>query len=249
MNICLQAGALSAALPAGSSESESSQATSKETKAARHSTRSDEESTKFETLSDSGSTVDFGSHSGSSSDSDSNASRASSRSLGSRLGNRMRRLAKCFADENSAGVHAEEWRRHEIVSQGMVSATAANIFDSEDEKDEPEQEPEEEPEGELDEEEVKPAGYNHQAETCRDVVNVQAWRQVGGRFTGVFNPTDSDSDGDFDFRRKAKHRAACRIGCQRSRERPGAQDNLPPIKVAKWQQVGARFAAILAMAG
>jgi len=239
MNICLQAGALSAALPAGSSESESSIA-SKETKAARL-TR--------QTSSESVSTVDFGSHSGSSSDSDSNASRASSRSLGSRLGNRMRQLAKQERDENSAGVRAVEWRRREIVSQGTVSATAANICDSEDEKDEPEQEPQEEPEGELEEEEVKPAGYNHQAETCRDVVNVQAWRQVGGRFTGVFNPTDSDSDGDFDFRRKAKNRAACRIGCQRSRERPDAQDNLPPIDVAKWQQVGARFVAILAMAG
>jgi len=239
MNICLQAGALSAALPAGSSESESSIA-SKETKAARL-TR--------QTSSESVSTVDFGSHSGSSSDCDSNASRASSRSLGSRLGNRMRQLAKLERDENSAGVRAEEWRRREIVSQGTVSATAANICDSEDEKDEPEQEPQEEPEGELEEEEVKPAGYNHQAETCRDVVNVQAWRQVGGRFTGVFNPTDSDSDGDFDFRRKAKNRAACRIGCQRSRERPDAQDNLPPIDVAKWQQVGARFVAILAMAG
>jgi len=239
MNICLQAGALSAALPAGSSESESSIA-SKETKAARL-TR--------QTSSESVSTVDCGSHSGSSSDSDSNASRASSRSLGSRLGNRMRQLAKQERDENSAGVRAVEWRRREIVSQGTVSATAANICDSEDEKDEPEQEPQEEPEGELEEEEVKPAGYNHQAETCRDVVNVQAWRQVGGRFTGVFNPTDSDSDGDFDFRRKAKNRAACRIGCQRSRERPDAQDNLPPIDVAKWQQVGARFVAILAMAG
>lgn len=246
MNICLQAGALSAALPAGSSESESSIA-SKETKAARL-TR--------QTSSESVSTVDFGSHSGSSSDSDSNASRASSRSLGSRLGNRMRQLAKQERDENSAGVRAVEWRRREIVSQGTVSATAANICDSEDEKDEPEQEPEEEPaepeqepEEELEEEEVKPAGYNHQAETCRDVVNVQAWRQVGGRLTGVFNPTDSDSDGDFDFRRKAKNRAACRIGCQRSRERPDAQDNLPPIDVAKWQQVGARFVAILAMAG
>jgi len=244
MNICLQAGALSAALPAGSSESESSIA-SKETKAARL-TR--------QTSSESVSTVDFGSHSGSSSDSDSNASRASSRSLGSRLGNRMRQLAKQERDENSAGVRAVEWRRREIVSQGTVSATAANICDSEDEKDQPELEPvcdqpEEEPEGELEEEEVKPAGYNHQAETCRDVVNVQAWRQVGGRFTGVFNPTDSDSDGDFDFRRKAKNRAAGRIGCQRSRERPDAQDNLPPIDVAKWQQVGARFVAILAMAG